>query len=66
MLKRLSAFAAALTFGTIIAALPAHAKSATKSFTFAVPFDFVVGNRTMPAGAYRFQLVLGSPPRMTP
>jgi hypothetical protein len=61
MLKRLSAFAGALTLCMTITASTAQAKSVPKAYTIAVPFDFVVGNRTMPAGTYRFQLVLGSP-----
>jgi hypothetical protein len=61
MLKRLSAFAAALIVSATIVPSPAHAKPRPKAYTIAVPFDFVVGNRTMPAGNYRFQLVFGSP-----
>ena len=61
MLKRLSAFAAAIILSTTIVPSPALAKSKPKAYTIAVPFDFVVGNRTMPAGTYRFPLVFGSP-----
>ena len=59
MLKRLPALVAALIlFATT---MPAHARPRPKAYTIAVPFDFMVGNRTMPAGTYRFQLVFGSP-----
>jgi len=61
MLKRLSAFATVLILAATIVPSPAQAKAKPKSYTIAVPFDFVVGNRTMPAGNYRFQLVFGSP-----
>jgi hypothetical protein len=61
MMKRFAVLAAALTLWVTAAAWPAHAKSKPKTFVVAVPFDFVVGNRTMPAGSYRFQMVLGSP-----
>lgn len=60
MTKRLGVLAAALTLWMSIAG-PAQAKVQPKSFVVAVPFDFVVGNRTLPAGSYRFQMVLGSP-----
>jgi hypothetical protein len=61
MTKRWIAFAAALTLSISTAAWPAQAKTKPKSFVVAVPFDFIVGNRTLPAGSYRFQFVLGSP-----
>jgi hypothetical protein len=61
MLKPLSAFAAALILSATIVPSTAQAKPKLKIYTIAVPFNFVVGNRTMPAGNYRFQLVFGSP-----
>jgi len=61
MTKRWAACAAALTLSISTAAWPAPAKTKPKSFVVAVPFDFIVGNRTLPAGSYRFQIVLGSP-----
>ena len=61
MLKRLSALAVALMLSATIVSSPAQAKTKPKVYTIAVPFDFVVGNRTMPAGNYRFQIVFGSP-----
>jgi hypothetical protein len=61
MMKRFAILAVALTFLTALAPRPVHASSKPKSFVVAVPFDFVVGNRTMPAGSYRFQIVFGSP-----
>jgi hypothetical protein len=61
MTKRWAVFAAALTLWVTTAAWPAQAKTKPKSFVVAVPFDFTAGNRTLPAGSYRFQIVLGSP-----
>jgi hypothetical protein len=61
MIKRFAAVAVALTTLTTMAVLPVHAASKAKTFVVAVPFDFVVANRTMPAGSYRFQIVFGSP-----
>lgn len=61
MMKRFAVIAVALSVLTTFAPRPVHAASKPKSLVVAVPFDFVVGNRTMPAGSYRFQIVFGSP-----
>jgi len=61
MIKRFAAVAVALTTLTTMAVLPVHAASKAKTFVVAVPFDFVVANRTMPAGSYRPQIVFGPP-----
>jgi len=46
----------------IIGAGPAHAQVVrSSSFTTNVPFEFTVGNRTLPAGTYTFETVLGTP-----
>jgi len=40
----------------------AHAQVVrSTAFTTAVPFEFAVGNRTLPAGTYTFEMVLGTP-----
>jgi hypothetical protein len=61
MMKRFAAVAVALTALMTMAVLPVHAASKAKTFVVTVPFDFVVANRMMPAGSYRFQIVFGSP-----
>lgn len=33
----------------------------SSSFTTNVPFEFTVGNRTLPSGTYTFEMVLGTP-----
>ena len=65
MMKRFAVIAAALTVLTTFAPRPVHAASKPKSFVVAVPFDSVVGNRTMPAATIDFRLSLAPRGKMT-
>lgn len=42
-------------------AVAAHAQAQTTTFKARVPFPFVVGNQTLPAGIYQVQRLLGRP-----
>jgi len=50
-----------LFLGMMGTAHAAHAQASKTAFTTTVPFEFVVGNRTLPAGTYSFDMMLGSP-----
>ena len=54
--------AGALLMWMAMATCTAQAQPKPKfSFVADIPFDFLVGNRTLPAGRYEFQFVLGLP-----
>jgi hypothetical protein len=53
--------AVTVLFVGIIGIAPAQAQASRASFTTTVPFEFTVGIRTLPAGTYTFEMVLGSP-----
>ena len=61
MKRNLATTALALWLGIIGAGI-AHAQVIhSTAFTTVVPFEFAVGNRTLPAGTYTFEMVLGTP-----
>src|SRR5271166_2003868 len=62
MTRKTLSVAVALTVWLAAATCMATAQPKPKSgFVADVPFDFVVANRTLPAGRYEFQFVLGLP-----
>jgi hypothetical protein len=62
MTRKTLSIAGALIIWMTVATCIAQAQPKPKfSFVADVPFDFLVGNRTLPPGRYEFQFVLGLP-----
>ena len=59
IISRLFAAIAVLAMVTPVEAQQ-QARNAGTKFDVDIPFDFIVGNRPMPAGSYRFESVLNS------
>jgi hypothetical protein len=51
----------AVVFGLSLLAFAGEVQAQTITFKVKVPFPFVVGNQTLPAGTYQIQRLLGRP-----
>jgi hypothetical protein len=51
----------AVVFGLSLLAFAGEGQPQTLTFKMQVPFPFVVGNQTLPAGTYQVQRLLGRP-----
>ncbi|MFZ1140824.1 MAG: hypothetical protein WAN76_16685 [Candidatus Sulfotelmatobacter sp.] len=51
----------AVLFGLSLLAFVGEVQAQTTTFKVQVPFPFVVGNQTLPAGTYQIQRLLGRP-----
>jgi len=51
----------AVLFGLSLLAFAGEVQAQTITFKVQVPFSFVVGNQTLPAGSYQVQRLLGRP-----